>query len=906
MRTSLTRLSSLAAVLLCTALNAQQLVLPEAAYQQAKAGGILAEGAIPAMGPIPDGVEPVAAMGARGGGEPSDCNCWIQPDNTYTLAMAPNDDGSSPAIALPFQFDLYGDLYSTVYINNNGNVSFQQPFGTFSSTGFPSNNYRMVAPFWADVDTRPVNGGQVWYKITPTAMYVNWVAVGYYNMQTDKLNSFQLIITNGNDPVIGSGKNVSFCYLDMQWTTGSASGGSGGFGGTAATVGANRGSNGDFIQFGRFNQAGTAYDGPFGANDGVSWLDNKNFVFTTQTNTQNVPPVATGLYICDTLYACVGQQAQLEVTFLSPESGQTTVANSSAPTLGSWVEIANLSGITASITGEFTPGVDDVGFHQVTFNATDNGVPNLTTTVDIVIQVIPPPSEPPMITGASAICTGQSTVLTAGGGFSNYVWSNGQTGPSITITQPGTYTVTAGVGLCQLISPPFSVALVTPPPIAITGPGTYCGTPLPTLTASAGYDSYSWSNGQAGQSVPASAGTITVTGNYLGCLNTSAPFTLTLIDPGPPVITGPAVYCEGGNATLSVNVAGYDSFSWNTGATSTSITVTQGSYTVNASYDNCTYTSTPFQLTEIVLPPLLVIGDTVQCGGLLLNISASPGFESYAWNNGSTGPTISVGSGTYFVTAYIGPCYTSSLLHTIIPGPIPAPVITGPNFSCEGQPLQLSTSQPFSSYLWSTGAQSPGVSVGSGSYTVTVTNAFGCTGTSAPFTVLVVNNPVAGIGTDPVSPQLPNTEVLFSDASDPQGGTIQSWTWIMDDGAMGSGPEVPWTFTAPGTYAITLVVTTTNGCTDSLTVQYVIVPADIFVTNVFSPNGDGVNDTFWVENIEYFSNELTIMNRWGMPVYTTRNYRNAWRANDVPDGTYYYILRLDGGREYTGHVTILR
>ena len=66
----------------------------------------------------------------------------------------------------------------------------------------------------------------------------------------------QLIITDGNDPIITPGNNVQFCYKDMQWTTGAASQGVNGFGGTPATVGVNRGNGVDYIQIGRYDQAG--------------------------------------------------------------------------------------------------------------------------------------------------------------------------------------------------------------------------------------------------------------------------------------------------------------------------------------------------------------------------------------------------------------------------------------------------------------------------------------------------------------------------------------------------------------------------------------------------------------------------------------------------------------------------
>ena len=51
---------------------------------------------------------------------------------------------------------------------------------------------------------------------------------------------------------------------------------------------------------------------------------------------------------------------------------------------------------------------------------------------------------------------------------------------------------------------------------------------------------------------------------------------------------------------------------------------------------------------------------------------------------------------------------------------------------------------------------------------------------------------------------------------------------------------------------------------------------------------------------------IIVYNRWGSQVYTARNYKNQWDGSGVPDGTYYYVLRIDNGDEYAGHVTLLR
>ena len=148
------------------------------------------------------------------------CDCIVPLDSTFSLAMLPNDDGSSGLINLPFTFDFYGNQYNSVYINNNGNISFVSPYITWTSNSFPDSSYNMIAPFWGDVDTRGGmdtlgnllgNGGNVWYKVTPTALIINWNQVGYFNMHNDLVSTFQLIISNGSDSLVSAGGNVSFC-----------------------------------------------------------------------------------------------------------------------------------------------------------------------------------------------------------------------------------------------------------------------------------------------------------------------------------------------------------------------------------------------------------------------------------------------------------------------------------------------------------------------------------------------------------------------------------------------------------------------------------------------------------------------------------------------------------------------
>jgi gliding motility-associated-like protein/uncharacterized repeat protein (TIGR01451 family) len=85
----------------------------------------------------------------------------------------------------------------------------------------------------------------------------------------------------------------------------------------------------------------------------------------------------------------------------------------------------------------------------------------------------------------------------------------------------------------------------------------------------------------------------------------------------------------------------------------------------------------------------------------------------------------------------------------------------------------------------------------------------------------------------------------------------------------------------------------------------------LIIPNVFTPNGDGINDTFLIPGLNtYTENEITIINRWGNDVYEKKNYQNDWTGNGLVEGTYFYVLKvltLAGNWDvYKGYVTLLR
>src|SRR5262249_2929472 len=130
-----------------------------------------------------------------------------------TTTLPASDDGSSGRVSLPFALDFFGKRYSSLYVNTNGNVTFDGPLD--DSTPFPlgSSETPIIAPFFADVDTRGEGSRPVTYGPIETwsthvdghsAFCVDWVNVGYSDDHSDHLNSFQLVLVDRSDTGAGN------------------------------------------------------------------------------------------------------------------------------------------------------------------------------------------------------------------------------------------------------------------------------------------------------------------------------------------------------------------------------------------------------------------------------------------------------------------------------------------------------------------------------------------------------------------------------------------------------------------------------------------------------------------------------------------------------------------------------
>ncbi|MCC6841205.1 MAG: gliding motility-associated C-terminal domain-containing protein [Flavobacteriales bacterium] len=114
-------------------------------------------------------------------------------------------------------------------------------------------------------------------------------------------------------------------------------------------------------------------------------------------------------------------------------------------------------------------------------------------------------------------------------------------------------------------------------------------------------------------------------------------------------------------------------------------------------------------------------------------------------------------------------------------------------------------------------------------------------------------------------------------------------------------------FHAPGMEDGTYTVVATDQCPESMeAVVQVHAGCTVWIPNVITPNGDGVNDAWVINGMARSGCAVKVYNRWGNMVYSAGNYGNNWKAKDLPDGTYFYeVTDHRNGERFTGHLTVL-
>jgi gliding motility-associated-like protein len=307
---------------------------------------------------------------------------------------------------------------------------------------------------------------------------------------------------------------------------------------------------------------------------------------------------------------------------------------------------------------------------------------------------------------------------------------------------------------------------------------------------------------------------------------------------------------------------------------------------------------------ESFSPPLVgITGDSTYCPGLSTWIKAYGAYD-YTWSNGSKADSIEIGDpgGTFWLLGRSSTGCVSDTIHkTIIEDPHWELLRLGDTTICGTGNVILSASGALS-YSWDTGSTNDSIFVSTaGKYTVTATNARGCK-KSVIFNVAAYSLPATDFS---FSPDALDRKNYTAECTIPAQADVK-YSWTMGDGSSyGSTSTVRHDYSISNDslfYLITLIVKDIHNCTDTASKYIDVIP---FIPNVFTPNGDGINDVF----MPGFDQE--IVDRNGMRIYKGNEGWDGRRNGKSSDpDTYFYLIYYNNSKDKTitrkGYLTLVR
>jgi gliding motility-associated-like protein len=438
--------------------------------------------------------------------------------------------------------------------------------------------------------------------------------------------------------------------------------------------------------------------------------------------------------------------------------------------------------------------------------------------------------------------------------------SNNQNLAAISDTTSGSYivTITSHISACSQNSAPVQVVFTPSPVFSFNYPSElqYCkGTPV-TLGAigSAGYQ-YRWYKdgaltGDISGSIP-----VINTGKYYvevsACAGSWVPSKTVQVDfiqlQAPVIAADKAAYCIGDKATFSLNIS------------------PNPLYTINWYKDN--------------IPVTVNINQTTLTTNLAGNYSVSV-INNTANSDGTT-------------------CSQKSAIQSLSFNPFPAISISEvvKTTLCNGQAVDLVANYTGGTVKWSTGSTSDKITVSTaGNYKATVTSPAGCQADTS-IDVTFLPNPVLNVNDTSICTYQRQPVILTA----PPGFAQYQWNGI-------TGGQ---TYDVNRPQTISLTVTDANGCQAMQDIKVAEKCANIYIPNTFTPNNDGINDTWAIEGLE---NDQTVLvrvyNRYGTQIYQSRGYNIPWDGKyadkKIAAGVYYYIITAKNGtQKFSGSLTII-
>jgi len=652
---------------------------------------------------------------------------------------------------------------------------------------------------------------------------------------------------------------------------------------------------------------------------------------------------------------CLGQSATLSLT---PTPPNTTYI---------WT---GLSATTASVI--VTPTTTTP--YTVTATDTAHGLSCASSPVFATVTVIPLPTV--TVTPSFSMCAGNTATLTAGGTAATYTWnsssttyttSSNTTNPNILLDSPSTTTIysvtgTSAAGGCTTIktttvtvnpTPTFSIN-TTNPAICVGGSSTLTAVSTTTATTA----TYTWTPA-TGLSVPTVTTSVVaspvVTTNYTvnalaadGCPYQQ--ITTVTVNTVAPIVAPTATTICNGSSTLLATTPGLATYIW---TPTVSLGTPNNQFAVDATPNSTTnYTvfgqdafgcpSNTVTVTVTVSTPTASASatNTIVCQGQAIDLTSNTWTgATYSWtaSNGDTystqDPIISVSSpsntATYSLTITIGGC--TSPVSTVTVNVIPTPSITviGNYTVCPNNPVTYTcaTLNGATSYSWSPSSGVTPVSATVFSVSAASTTSYSVTGYSngCPSKAVSVT-----LNVDPITASFVPTpdagnaplKVTFTNNSIPgtSGATNYTWNYGIDNSTYTTtsinDPATDTTYSFAGTYTVTLI-TSDKICSYTITATIVVTDAySMVIPNVFTPNGDDINESFFVKAEGVSSINILIFDRWGLKMFESNSLTaGAWDGKnmggkEVPSDTYFYIINATDNKgnnnKYKGDIRLIR
>lgn len=626
------------------------------------------------------------------------------------------------------------------------------------------------------------------------------------------------------------------------------------------------------------------------------------YAWSTTATTQTISPTTTNTYsvtVTDA-FQCQGTD-DIDVTFnpiptvnlgndadiCTGQSVTLDAGNAGASYLWSTTDVTQT--ISVNATGTYTVTVTDAN------NCTASDAK------DVTVHALPTVN----LGSDISTCIGQPVTLDAGNAGATYVWSTTATSQTISPTTSNTYSVTVTDAYQCVGTDDILVTFNPLPTVSLGNDQTLCAGQPVTLDAGNVGATYAWSTTATSQTInPTTTGTYTVTvTDANGCTGTDN-VSVTFV-PVPVVNLGNDVsVCFGQTVTLDAGNAGAN-FHWSSNQASQTINpTTSGSYAVTVTNGGICVDSDRVEVNFLPLP-VPTVHDTSTCIGDTIVLDAGISGAQYAWSNNATTQTTAVATeNDYTVTVTdANNCSGTKTAHIgfHVAGSIDLGTDT---FLCPGQQIVLDATFNGARYNWSTGSTSPSINVTQpGTYQVALTVNNHCT-----FGDTIEVGELTEVAVTLQDSSICPGDVLLLDATNP--GASYVWS----TGQTSSTIQVSDT----GTYAVS-VTNQCNSAAASMAVTFKDCDCHIYLPNVFSPNGDGINDVYKVarfcDSLQNF--EMKIFDRWGELVFKTNDPNQGWdgvyHGNMSEPGVFAVVVTYSGkesdyyvDRIKKGSITLMR